>query len=291
MKKVLAMLLAAAMMMTMTACGGSASSEAPASSEAAASSESAASEEAPAAEGSDVARIKEAGELVMLTNCGFPPFEYIDGTEPAGVDVDICKAIADKLGVELKVVDMDFDGVINALVAGKGDIIGAGMTITPEREESVDFSEVYFTSAQYMILPADSTLATLEDLKGKNIGVQTGTTGDLFIDGEIKDGALKDSGATLKQYKTALEAALDLNNGRLDCVVVDQFPAQTIASQNGDALKVSENAINDSESYALAMNKGSDLVAVANEVLTEMIENGTIEELVITHNEKTANVA
>ena len=291
MKKVLAMLLAAAMMMTMTACGGSASSEAPASSEAAASSEGAASEEAPAAEGSDVARIKEAGELVMLTNCGFPPFEYIDGTEPAGVDVDICKAIADKLGVELKVVDMDFDGVINALVAGKGDIIGAGMTITPEREESVDFSEVYFTSAQYMILPADSTLATLEDLKGKTIGVQTGTTGDLFIDGEIKDGALKDSGATLKQYKTGLEAALDLNNGRLDCVVLDQFPAQTIVSQNGDALKVSENAINDSESYALAMNKGSDLVAVANEVLTEMIENGTIDELVITHNEKTANVA
>lgn len=291
MKKVLAMLLAAAMMMTMTACGGSASSEAPASSEAAASSESAASEEAPAAEGSDVARIKEAGELVMLTNCGFPPFEYIDGTEPAGVDVDICKAIADKLGVELKVVDMDFDGVINALVAGKGDIIGAGMTITPEREESVDFSEVYFTSAQYMILPADSTLATLEDLKGKTIGVQTGTTGDLFIDGEIKDGALKDSGATLKQYKTGLEAALDLNNGRLDCVVLDQFPAQTIVSQNGDALKVSENAINDSESYALAMNKGSDLVAVANEVLTGMIDNGTIDELVITHNEKTANVA
>ena len=293
MKKILAVLLAAAMMMTVTACGGSSSSEAPASSEAASSeaaSSEAASSEAASGEG-DVARIQAAGELVMLTNCGFPPFEYIDGTEPAGVDVDICQAIADKLGVELKVVDMDFDGVINALVAGKGDIIAAGMTITPDREESVDFSDVYFTSAQYLIIPADSTLATLEDLKGKTIGVQTGTTGDLFIDGEIKDGALKDSGATLKQYKTGLEAALDLNNGRLDCVVLDQFPAQTIASQNGDALKVSENAINDSESYALAMNKGSDLVAVANEVLAEMIENGTIDELVVTHNEKTANVA
>ncbi len=298
MKKVLAMLLAAAMMFSLAACGGSSSSSAAstdaASSEAGssteASSEEGSSEEASSGE-SDVARIQAAGELVMLTNCGFPPFEYIDGTEPAGVDVDICAAIAEELGVELRVVDMDFDGVINALVSGKGDIIGAGMTITEERLQSVDFSDVYFTSAQYMILPPDSTIASLADLAGKSIGVQTGTTGDLFIDGEISDGALKDTGATLKQYKTGLEASLDLLNGRLDVVVLDQFPAQTIVSQNEGALKLSDGAINDSESYALAVNKGSDLLPVVNEVLAGMLEDGSIDELVTFHTENTADAA
>lgn len=289
MKKIVALLMAAMMMGTLAACGGSTSSSAPAPESTAPSSEASASESAPAGDAAatpTLDKIKAKGELVMLTNAAFPPFEYVESTDPVGVDVDIATAIADAIGVKLKVVDMDFDGTINALMSGKGDIIAAGMTITDERKQSVDFSDTYFTSAQYLILPKDSTLATMEDLKGKKIGVQTGTTGDLYIDDAINtdEGALKGSGAELKQYKTGLEAALDLKNGRLDVVVLDQFPSQAIVDQNADSLKVSASPINDSESYAIAINKGQeDFVKLVNDTLATLKSEGKIDEFLAKH--------
>ena len=221
----------------------------------------------------------------MLTNAGFPPFEYVDGTTPVGVDIDVAQAIADELGVKLEVVDMDFDGLINALVSGKGDMIAAGMSITEERLQSVDFTDEYVTSAQHMIVKSGSEIQSLEDLKGKAIGVQAGTTGDFIISDEIDlpEGTLHGTGASIKHYKTALEAALDLKAGRLDAVVVDKHPAQAIAQKN-DGLVVVEQAISEAESYAIAVNKGKTaLLNKINEVLQKLIQEGKIDEFLVKH--------
>jgi polar amino acid transport system substrate-binding protein len=128
-------------------------------------------------------RIKEAGEIVMLTNAAFPPFEYL-GTdnEVVGVDVEIANAIANEIGVKLKIVDMDFDGIVTAIQSGKGDLGVAGMTATDERRESVDFSVNYVDTAQYIIVKSDNTdITCADDLAGKNVGVQNGTTGDIYV--------------------------------------------------------------------------------------------------------------
>ena len=230
--------------------------------------------------------IKQKGEIVMLTNAAFPPFEYIDGSTPVGVDVDVATAIAADLGVTLKVVDMDFDGVIAALTSGKGDFVAAGMSITEERKQSVDFSVEYVTSSQYMILPEGSNLATMEDLQGKVIGVQLGTTGDFLIDDAInlEDGELFGSGAELIQYKTALEAAQNLINGKIDAVVIDQYPAMAIAEKNAGVLRVSGEAIAEAESYAIAVAKGNtELLEAINNTLKKLIAEGKVNQFLVDH--------
>ncbi len=261
MKKLLAMVLTLTLIMTFAAgCGGQKADN-------------------------SLENVMKAGKLVMLTNAGFPPFEYVEGTEPVGVDVDVAQAIADELGVTLQVVDMDFEGLINALVSGKGDIVAAGMSITEDRLKSVDFTVEYVTSAQYMIVKEGSPIATLEDLKGKAIGVQTGTTGDFIISDEIDlaEGVLNGTGAEIKHYKTALEAALDLNTGRLDAVVIDKHPATAIAEKN-PGLTVAEKAISDEESYAIAVKKGGTaLKTKIDEVLKKLISEGKIDEFLVKH--------
>ena len=161
------------------------------------------------AEGEAIAAIKEKGKIVMLTNAAFPPFEYLgNDNKPAGVDVDLAQAIADSLGVELEVVDMDFDGLIAALVAGKGDFVAAGMTVTEERKQSVDFADPYVTSAQYIIVRKGETgIKTWEDLKDKVVGVQKGTTGDLFASGEYDD-TIQPGCKSVEQYPNAIDASV-----------------------------------------------------------------------------------
>lgn len=238
-------------------------------------------------------KVKKDGKIIMLTNAGFPPFEYIgDDNKPAGVDVDVANEIAKDLGVSLEIVDMDFDGLINALVSGKGHFVAAGMSVTPDRQKSVDFSIEYVVSSQYIIVPEGSSIASLEDLAGKRIGVQTGTTGDLIVSDEINGwdedgkhvtGALEGSGATVNQYKTGLEAALDLNNGRLDAVVIDMHPARAIAAAN-PGLTVSEEPMSDAETYAIAVAKDSpELLEAINNTLTRLMKEGKIEDYLISH--------
>lgn len=229
--------------------------------------------------------IKNRGKLIMLTNAAFPPFEYVDDGVEKGVDVDVARAIAEDLGVTLEVLDMDFDGLIAALASGKGDLIAAGMTIREDRLESVDFSTEYVTSSQFMIVGKDSTLATLEDLKGKTIGVQTGTTGDFLVDDAInlETGVLHGTGATLKQYKNALEASLELQNGRLDAVIIDRHPANAIVANNSN-LKVVEQSVSDEESYAIAVRKGNaSLLAAVNETLERLIAEGKVDQFLVDH--------
>ncbi|MDO4539708.1 MAG: basic amino acid ABC transporter substrate-binding protein [Syntrophomonadaceae bacterium] len=222
-------------------------------------------------------RIVEAGKLVMLTNAAFPPFEYLgDDNQVAGVDADIAKAIADEIGVELEIVDMDFEGIILALQQGKGDLGVAGMTATDERRESVDFSINYVDAAQVIIVRQDDTsITSAEDLEGKNVGVQLGTTGDLFVTDET-------AAANVQRYKTGADASMELNSGKIDAVVIDEMPANEIVAAS-TGLVVLEEPLTE-EQYAIAIAKGQeDLVAVVDKVVAEMLESGEIEALIEQH--------
>jgi len=224
-----------------------------------------------------LAKVEKNGKLVMLTSSGFEPFEYLgDDNQVAGVDVDIAQLIADELGVELEVVDMDFDGIIPALMSGKGDIGVAGMSITEERKASVDFSVEYLQSTQAILVRADDDrIQSPEDLAGMVIGVQQGTTGDLFAS---DDDSLKE----VKRYKKGLEASLDLAAGRLDAIIWDQMPCEQTAAEN-DALKVLDTPFAE-EFYAIAVNKGAEaLLTEVNKVLDKLVADGTVDALIEQH--------
>ena len=232
--------------------------------------------DAPASGSGAVDRIKEAGELVMLTNAAFPPFEYLGAdNQPAGVDVDIAKAVADELGVKLTVVDMDFDGIVAAIQTGKGDLGVAGMTATDERRKAVDFSVNYVDAAQVIIVPKEgSTVQSAEDLAGKDVGVQSGTTGDLYVTDEV--------GANVFRYKTGADAAIELANGKLAAVVLDEMPAKEIVAGN-DKLMVLDTPLTE-EQYAIAIAKGNDdLKAVVDSVVTKLLEEGKIDQWIDEH--------
>ena len=213
MKKVLAAVVTMAMTMSLlTACGSTAAStdEAAETTEATeASADETAEAETPVEEAADEAEVAEAAEsealadgvLTVGTNAEFPPFEYVDDNgEADGFDMALCKAIGEKLGVEVKIENMEFASLVSS-IGSKIDIAAAGMTVTDERKESVDFSNPYYEAVQYVIVPADSDIAAADDLKDKTIGVQLGTTGD-FIAEEYT--------SNVAQYNKAVDAVNDL---------------------------------------------------------------------------------
>ncbi len=226
--------------------------------------------------GSEVAEIKKSGKLVVLTSSDFPPFEY-QGEEGGtiGVDMEICQAIADELGVELEVVDMDFADIPAAVAAGKGHIAAAGMTVTEERRQIMDFTESYLPAAQYLLVPAGSGIKTAADLEGKVVGVQVGTTGDHFA---TQQGNAK----SIERYATLTEASAALMSGKLEAVVVDELPARTIAARNADKLEVAGEKLTE-EQYALGVAKDSDLLKKANQVIAELKEEGKIDAFISKH--------
>lgn len=224
-------------------------------------------------------KIKSAGELVMLTNAYFPPFEFIgDDQKITGVDVMIAQAIADELGVKLNIVDMEFDGIVGAVQAGKGDIGAAGMTIKPDRLESVDFSSEYYTSSQYMIVAQDNTTITKpEDLAGKIIGVQSGTTGDFYATDDLA--AMNAAPSSVERYKTGIDAAMSLLAGKIDAVIIDELPARAIVAENA-GLKVVEQMLTQ-ESYAIAVPKDdAAFKELVYKVVDKLIADGKIDEWV-----------
>ena len=251
-----------------------------------------------AAEKQSLEAIKEKGELVVYTNAEFPPFEYLANGEPAGVDMDIAKAIADEIGVELKVENVKFDTIISSVQSGKAAMGAAGITVTDERKESVDFSISYTTSTQYVILPADVEFANITSLKGMNIGVQLGTTGDFIIsdevngysddDGNAVKGVLQDTGASVTTYNNANLAAEALKSGKIQAVVVDKLPAELIAKNSEGKLKaielVYEDGSNTAESYAICVAKGNTtLLEVIDKVIKDLLDSGKIDEYIVTH--------
>lgn len=210
--------------------------------------------------------------LVMGTNAEFEPFEYRENDQIVGYDIDTAAEIAAFTGMELKVEDMNFDSLINALVSGKIDMILAGMSVTEERAEVVNFSNPYYRAAQVIIVPKEgATVASSADLAGKKIGVQEGTTGDIYVDENVE-------GAELNRFKKAVDAAIDLANGKLDAVVLDEQPAKRIVEQN-EALTILDEALT-AEEYAIAVRKDNPvLLEEINNCLTELEENGKKDEM------------
>lgn len=222
---------------------------------------------------SETAENTEGGVLRMGTNATFPPYEYVDeNNEVAGIDADIAAAIADKLGMELEITDMAFDSLIPALQSDTIDIVLAGMTVDPERAESVNFTDSYATGVQVIIVPEDSDIASPDDLEGKNIGVQTGTTGDL----QCTDAYGQEF---VKQFDNGPLAVAALLNGQIDCVVIDNEPAKNYVAAN-EGLKILDTAYAN-EDYAAALAKeDTELYEQVNTAIQELKEDGTIASII-----------
>ncbi len=268
-------MITASMALAMVACGGSTTTTTDSK---AAATETAAVETTTEAAGA-VSEALADGKLVVGTNAEFPPFEYLaeDGN-PDGFDVALIKAIGEKLGVEVEIQNMEFGSLVTS-IGSKIDVAIAGMTITEERKNAVEFSDPYYDAVQYVILPADSEIATYDDLLGKRLGDQLGTTGDFLV----QDIVAADASTTNNEYNKGVDAVNDLLNGRLDAVIIDKNPAQVFYSQYSDQLKVVDGAefSFEAEQYAIAMPKGdAALVAQINAALAEIKADGTFDQLV-----------
>ena len=210
-------------------------------------------------------------ELVMATNAEFPPYEFHEGDKIVGIDVEICQAIADELGKELVIEDMAFDSVITSVYTGKADLGAAGLTITEDRLKNINFSDPYATAAQVIIIKEDSDIASPDDLVGKTIGVQLGTTGDIYAE-DIED-------ATLERYNKGFEAVQALLQGKIDAVIIDNEPAKVYVSQN-DGLKIVDEAFT-YEEYAIAIAKDNDkLLNDVNAAIKKLKDSGKLDEIV-----------
>lgn len=268
--------LGMAMVMTMAATAGcgAQTAEAPATEAPAAEAPAAEGTETPAADDASAFETIEAGKLIAGTNAAFPPFEYIgdDGT-PDGFDIALIRAIGDKLGLEVTVNDMEFSSLVSS-IGSKIDVAIAGMTVTEERQQMVDFSNSYYEAVQYVIMPAGAEYKEAADLEGKNIGVQLGTTGD-FIAQDI-------TGATVNSYDKAVDAVNDLVNGRNDIVIIDKNPALVFETNfEGKVVAVPGSDFGfEAEQYAIALPKDSALTDAVNKALEEIKADGTFDALV-----------
>ncbi|HIV27417.1 MAG TPA: basic amino acid ABC transporter substrate-binding protein [Candidatus Ornithocaccomicrobium faecavium] len=216
---------------------------------------------------------EEDNTFTIATNAEFAPWEMVgEGGEYVGIDMDLARLIAEELGMELVIENVDFNSVVNMVVTGKADAAIAGLTITPEREEEVLFSIPYATAVQSVIVREGyEEIATLDDLVGKIVGVQMSTTGDLFVS-EME-------GVEVRQYSSGTNAAMDLAAGRVDAVMIDSAPAASIVS-NIEGLVILEGIEMDEESYSIAFAKdNTELCEQVNAILEKLIEDGTVEEL------------
>ncbi len=267
MKKILGLGMAFFLMGCMVACGNSADTTTAGTTTTAAGATTAAS----AAGSISTDGLADKTKLVMATNAEFPPYEYREGDQFVGIDVEIAGLIAQKMGVELVIEDMAFDSIINAVDAGKADIGMAGMTVTEERLQNIDFSDSYAQASQVVLVKSGSDIKTPEDLKGKIIGVQLGTTGDIYSS-DVE-------GATIERYSKGFEAVQALSQDKVDAVVIDMEPAKVFQSQASD-IEILPEAFT-VEEYAIAMKKGNTaLVSAVNQALKELQDEGKIDEIV-----------
>lgn len=258
--------------LALTACGGSASSTASSTASSAASSEAAST--SAAAELTTV----EAGKLTMATNAAFPPYEMTtDAGDFEGIDIETAQAIADKLGLELQIDDMDFDAALLSVQQGKADIVMAGVTVTDERKAVMDFSDSYATGIQSIIVPEGSDIASPDDLAGKKIGTQRGTTGYIFCSDTPENGGFGEEHVTA--YDDGATAVKALLNGQVDCVVIDNAPAQEYVKAN-PGLKILDTEFAN-EDYAIGVAKGNTaLLDAINGALKELIDDGTVQSII-----------
>ena len=271
MKKLIALLLAAMMVLALAACASNASTDTTAP------ADSAAETEAPAEEAAD--STAASGKLTMATEATFPPYEYYDGDAIVGIDVEVAQAIAAKLGMELEVTDIAFDSIIPGIQTGKYDMGMAGMTVTDERKEQVNFSDSYATGVQVVIVKDDSAIASVDDLfaDGANtvVGTQAGTTGFIYATSDIEDAGL----GTVKSFGKTTDAVEALKNGQVDCVILDNEPAKALVAANeGLHILDTEYAVED---YAIAIAKeNTELLEKVNKPLSELTADGTLQSIV-----------
>ena len=214
----------------------------------------------------------------MATNAAFPPYEYYEGEEIIGIDAEVGKAIADKLGMGFEIADMEFDAIIPAVISGKASMGMAGMTVTEERMQSVDFSDSYAKGVQVVIVKEGSEIVDVDHLFAGDdthvIGVQTGTTGDLYSTWDIEDAGL----GTVSRFNKGADAVLALAEGKVDCVVIDNEPAKEFVAAN-EGLTILDTAYAE-EDYAICFAKDSELTAQVNGALEELIADGTVQAII-----------
>lgn len=269
MKKFLTAAMAVVTALSLGACASSAAKSGGTESAKDTSTKDASSESAgeAKAEGSYVGKT-----LIMATNAEFPPYEYHEGKDIVGIDVEIAKAVAEQMGAKFEVSDMAFDAIISAVDSGKADFGAAGMTVTEDRKKNVDFSDTYATSVQSVIVPENSDIKSIDDLKGKKIGVQQGTTGDIY--------ATKDYGKdAIQPFPKGVDAVLALGAGKVDAVIIDGNTAKAfVADQKG--LKLLDSAYAEEE-YAICVKKGNtELRDGINAALKELKASGKLDEIV-----------
>ena len=280
-KQVIALLTAAMMVGAMAGCGAGGADTTTAADTTAAETTTAgdaAADTDTKAEAEDGAETTataggEGKVLVMATNAEFPPYEYHDGGDIVGIDVEVAEAIAGKLGMTLEVEDIAFDSIIPELESGKADIGVAGMTVNEDRLKNVDFTDPYTTASQVIIVKEDSEIASPDDLKGKYIGVQLGTTGDIYASDYEADGS------TIERYNKGFEAVQAMQQGKIDAVVIDQEPAKVFVSQN-EGIKILDEALT-VEEYAIAVKKGNtELLDQVNGALAELKASGELQAII-----------
>ena len=254
MKKFVALLLAVLMVASLCACG-----------------------QKDTQTGSDIKTVT-AGKLTMSTNAQFPPYESVaddgkgyEGTGFEGIDIEIAYALAQKLGLELVVDDMDFDSALSAVQTGKSDIVAAGVTVTPERQNTMSFTDSYANGVQVVIVKEGSDIKSIDDLEGKQIGTQRGTTGYIYCSDDFGDDAVV-------AYDDGLTAVQALNNGQVDAVVIDNAPAKEFVAAN-PGLVILDTSYAE-EDYAIGLAKGSALEDAVNAALEELKADGTLQSIV-----------
>ncbi len=251
--------------LALAACGGG--SQTPAT--------EAAATEAGATEATETATQPEASGdnvLVMATNAAFPPYEFYEGDKIVGIDADVAAAIAEKLGMTLRIDDMEFNAIIPAIASGKADVGLAGMSVTEDRLVTVDFSEPYAKGIQAIVVKEGSPIAAIEDLEGKKIGVQLSTTGDIYVTGDYGE-------ESVQRFNKGSDAILALTQDKVDAVVIDNEPAKAYVAAN-EGLVVLETKYAE-EDYAIAFAKGNtELKEKVDTALKELIEDGTLQSIV-----------
>ena len=291
-KKLLALLTASVMVLSLAACGGDSGSSASGSSSNTDASTSQADASASTGDGSAAAgdygdfasSLVEEGKLIMSTNAQFPPYEMVadgegfNGTGFEGIDIEIASAIADKLGLELVIDDMEFDSALLAVQNNAADVMLAGLSYSEDRDQVMDFSDSYATGIQSVIVKEGSEV-TMDNLGDYMIGTQRGTTGYLYASDTPENGGYGEDHVI--GYDNGATAVQELINGTIDAVIIDNAPAQEYVSANADAgLTILDGAWVE-EQYCAAVDEGNEaLLNAINTALNELIEDGTVQTII-----------
>ncbi|MBQ9228321.1 MAG: amino acid ABC transporter substrate-binding protein [Eubacterium sp.] len=262
-KKILAVVLALALTAVIfAACSGGKNANSQASDE---------TESAAAADAAAISTVTD-GKLTMATNAAFPPYEYVEGDQVIGIDAEIAAKIAEKLGLELEIVDTEFDSIIPGVQSGKFDMGMAGMTVTDERLESVNFSDSYAKGVQVIIVPEGSAITSVDDInENTKIGCQVATTGSIYAQDDYGVDAVQ-------EYSKGADAVQALLSGKVDCVIIDNEPAKAFVAEN-EGLVILDTAYVE-EDYAICFNKNAGaLEEQVNEALKELIADGTVQSI------------